>query len=50
MGIQPPGARIDNEPAGTWTIDLPRGHGMARYTYTGKPPTVLDEILMPHLD
>ena len=50
MGIQPPGARIDDEAAGTWTIDLPRGHGMARYTYTGEPPTALDEIVMPHLD
>ena len=50
MGIQPPGARVDNEAAGTWTIDLPRGHGIARYTYTGKPPTILDEVVMPRLD
>jgi hypothetical protein len=50
MGIQPPGARIDDEAAGTWTIDLPRGHGLARYTYTGKPPTILNEVVMPGLD
>jgi hypothetical protein len=50
MGIQPPGARLDNEAAGTWTIDLPRGHGIARYTYTGTPPTILDEVVMPRLD
>ncbi|WP_329142680.1 hypothetical protein OIU91_03725 [Streptomyces sp. NBC_01456] len=50
MGFQPPGARVDGEAAGTWTVDLPCGHGMARYTYTGKPPTVLDEVVMPNLD
>ncbi|MFC9223155.1 hypothetical protein ACFT8W_20920 [Streptomyces hygroscopicus] len=50
MGIQPPGARIDDEAAGTWTIDMPRGHGLACYTYTGKPPTILDEVVMPRLD
>ncbi|MEU7222298.1 hypothetical protein [Streptomyces chrestomyceticus] len=50
MGIQPPGARVDNEAAGTWTIDLPRGHGIARYTYTGRPPTILDDVVMPDLE
>jgi len=50
IGIQPPGARVDDEIAGTWTIDMPRGHGLARYTYTGKPPTIIDEVVMPHLD
>ncbi|MEV5598898.1 hypothetical protein [Streptomyces sp. NPDC052496] len=50
MGIQPPGARVDNAAAGTWTIDLPRGHGLARYTYTGRPPTIVDEVVMPDLD
>jgi hypothetical protein len=50
MGIQPPGARVDDEAAGTWTIDLPRGHGMARYVYTGTPPTIVDEVVMPNLD
>lgn len=50
MGIQPPGARVDNEAAGTWTIDLPRGHGIARYTYTGKPPTILNEVVMLRLE
>ncbi|MFD9631846.1 hypothetical protein [Streptomyces violascens] len=49
MGIQPPGARVDNEATGTWTIDLPRGHGTTRYTYTGKPPTILGEVVMPRL-
>lgn len=49
MGIQPPGARIDDADAGTWTIELPRGYGLAKYTYTGRPPTILNEVIMPGL-
>ncbi|MCD9145907.1 hypothetical protein [Streptomyces albireticuli] len=49
MGIQPPGARPTGV-EGQWTIDLPHGWGIASYTYTGKPPTIVDQVVMPGLD